>query len=302
MDLSGKTALVTGSSRGIGRAIALRLARAGADVAINGSHASEALEATASEVRALGRKALAIAADVSSAEEVNRLVDGVVREWGRLDILVNNAGFTRDRMIYNVTDEEWHDIIRVNLFGTFYTTRAACRLMRQQRYGRIVNTSSHAGLGNMGQAAYSAAKEGIVGLTRTVGRDMARYGVTCNAIRPVSGTRGFRDMVEDGNLREAWTQMWGAELAERRLHQMLDLNQPEDVAALVVYLASEKADNVNACVFEVWHGHVGIYTEPITPREVLWKDGRWTPDELANTMPATLTKENVRELPPFFPF
>lgn len=302
MDLSGKTALVTGSSRGIGRAIALRLARAGADVAINGSQASEALEATASEVRALGRKALAIAADVSSAEEVNRLVDGVVREWGRLDILVNNAGFTRDRMIYNVTDEEWHDIIQVNLFGTFYTTRAACRLMRQQRYGRIVNTSSHAGLGNMGQAAYSAAKEGIVGLTRTVGRDMARYGVTCNAIRPVSGTRGFRDMVEDGNLREAWTQMWGAELAERRLHQMLDLNQPEDVAALVVYLASEKADNVNACVFEVWHGHVGIYTEPITPREVLWKDGRWTPDELANTMPATLTKENVRELPPFFPF
>jgi 3-oxoacyl-[acyl-carrier protein] reductase len=205
-------------------------------------------------------------------------------------------------MIYNVSDEEWHDIITVNLFGTFYTTRAACRLMRQQRYGRIINTSSHAGLGNMGQAAYSAAKEGIVGLTRTVARDMARYGVTCNAVRPVSGTRGFRDMVRDGGLREAWMKMWGAEMAEKRLHQMLDLNQPEDVAALVVFLASDRADNVNACVFEVWHGHVGIYTEPVTAAEVLWKDGRWTPDELAESMPVTLVKDKVRELSPFFPF
>jgi 3-oxoacyl-[acyl-carrier protein] reductase len=215
---------------------------------------------------------------------------------------VNNAGFNRDRMVYNISDEEWDSVIQTNLNGTFYTTRAACRVMRQQQYGRIINTSSHAGLGNMGQANYSAAKEGIVGLTRTVAYDMGRYGVTCNVIRPVSGTRGFIEMVRGKGLREAWTKMWGKELAERRLKQMLELNQPEDVASLVVYLASEKADNINGCVFEVWHGHVGIYADPPPVEQVLWKDGRWTPEELADTMPGTLTRDKVRELPPIFPF
>jgi 3-oxoacyl-[acyl-carrier protein] reductase len=215
---------------------------------------------------------------------------------------VNNAGFNRDRMIYNTSDEEWNSVLEVNLNGTFYCTRAACRVMRQQNYGRIINTSSHAGLGNMGQANYSAAKEGIVGLTRTVARDMQRYGVTCNVIRPVAGTRGFIEMVEGKGLREAWVKMWGAELAERRLKQMLELNQPEDVAGLVVYLASEKAANVNGCVFEVWHGHVGIYIDPPPVEQVLWKEGRWTPEELAETMPSTLTKDKVHDLPAIFPF
>jgi 3-oxoacyl-[acyl-carrier protein] reductase len=154
----------------------------------------------------------------------------------------------------------------------------------------------------MGQASYSAAKEGIVGLARTVARDMGRYGVTCNVIRPVAGTRGFVDMVRDKGLKEAWAKMWGPELAERRVKQMLELNLPEDVASLVVYLASEKADNINGCVFEVWHGHIGIYLEPPAVEQVLWKDGRWTPEELAEAMPATLTKDKVRELPPIFPF
>ena len=160
----------------------------------------------------------------------------------------------------------------------------------------------HDGLGNMGQANYSAAKEGIVGLTRTVARDMGRYGVTCNVIRPVAGTRGFVELVREKGLKEAWVKMWGAELAERRLKQMLELNMPEDVASLVVYLASEKADNINGCVFEVWHGHVGIYTDPSSVEQVLWKDGRWMPEELAETMPGTLTRDKVRELPPIFPF
>ena len=131
---------------------------------------------------------------------------------------------------------------------------------------------------------------------------MGRYGVTCNVIRPVSGTRGFVEMVEEKGLREAWTQMWGKETTDRRLKQMLELNQPEDVASLVVYLASEKADNVNGCVFEVWHGHIGIYNDPPPIEQVLWKDGRFTPEELAEIMPNTLTRKKIRELPPFFPF
>ncbi|MCJ7605260.1 MAG: SDR family NAD(P)-dependent oxidoreductase [Dehalococcoidales bacterium] len=308
--VKGKVAVVTGAGAGLGRAEALGLAEQGAKIVVNdlgtavdGSGSSNGpADDVVSEIKNNGGEAVASYASVGTLDGAESIIQLAVDTFGRLDILVNNAGFTRDRMIYNVSDDEWESILTVNLFGTFYTTRAACRLMRQQKYGRIINTSSHAGLGNMGQAAYGAAKEGIVGLTRTVGRDMARYGVTCNVVRPVSGTRGFRDMVNDGGLREAWTNMWGAELAERRLNQMLELNQPEDVASLVVYLASEKADNINSCIFEVWHGHVGIYREPVTPAEVLWKDGRWTPEELAESMPVTLTKDTVRELPPFFPF
>jgi 3-oxoacyl-[acyl-carrier protein] reductase len=215
---------------------------------------------------------------------------------------VNNAGFTIDRMVYNATDEEWDAVIKTNLYGTFYCTRAACRFMRKQGYGRIVNTSSHSGLGNMGQVSYSSAKEGIVGLTRTVARDMGRYGVTCNAIRPVAGTRGIRELVEKKGLQEAWGKVFGQEEADKRIKRMLEVNLPEDVANLVIYLASEKADNVNGCIFEVWHGHVGIYNDLPPVEKVLEKEGRWTPEELAGAMPQTLTKDKVREIPPFFPF
>ena len=167
--------------------------------------------------------------------------------------------------------------------------------MEMVRLRRIINTSSHAGLGAMGQSNYSAAKEGIVGFTRTVAYDMGRYGVTCNVIRPVSSTRGFVEMVEEKGLREAWTQMWGKETTDRRLKQMLELNQPEDVASLVVYLASESADHISGCIFEVWRGHVGIFEDPPPIKQVLWKDGRWTPEELMQVIPETLTESRERE-------
>jgi 3-oxoacyl-[acyl-carrier protein] reductase len=154
----------------------------------------------------------------------------------------------------------------------------------------------------MGQANYSAAKEGIVGLTRTVARDMQRYSVTCNAIRPNAGTRGFIEMVEGKGLREAWIKAWGPEVAERRLKQMVEMNQPEDVAVLVVYLATEKADNINGCVFEVWHGHIGIYADPPQVEQVLWKEGGWTINELVEAMPSTLTKDKRHDLPAIFSF
>jgi NAD(P)-dependent dehydrogenase (short-subunit alcohol dehydrogenase family) len=308
--LKGRVAVVTGAGRGLGRAEAIALAAGGAKVVVNdlgtaadGSGTSQGpADEVVNEIKKAGGEAVpsyASVADVAGAESIIRMA---VDKYGRLDVLVNNAGFNRDRMIYNTTDEEWESVIQTNLSGTFYCTRAACRVMREQKYGRIINTSSHAGLGNMGQANYSAAKEGVVGLTRTVARDMQRYGVTCNAIRPVAGTRGFQEMVRDKGLKEAWAKMWGAELAERRVKQMLELNQPEDVAGLVVYLASEKAGNVNGCVFEVWHGHIGIYTDPPPVEQVLWKDGRWTVDELIVAMPATLTRDKVRDLPAIFPF
>ena len=308
--LKGKVAVVTGAGKGLGRAEAIMLAAQGAKVVVNdlgaatdgsGGSRSPADEVVA-EIKKAGGQAVASYASVAVVEGAESIIKTAVDKFGRLDILVNNAGFNRDRMIYNTTDEEWESVIKINLSGTFYCTRAACRIMKQQNYGRIINTSSHAGLGNMGQANYSAAKEGIVGLTRTVARDMQRYGVTCNVIRPVAGTRGFIEMVKEKGLKEAWSRMWGEELTEKRLKQMLELNQPEDVAGLVVYLASEKAANVNGCVLEVWHGHIGIYVDPPPVEQVLWKDGRWTVEELVETMPSTLTKNKVHDLPAIFPF
>jgi 3-oxoacyl-[acyl-carrier protein] reductase len=308
--LKGKVAVVTGAGKGLGRAEAMAMAAQGAKVVVNdlgtatdGSGVSRGpADEVVEEIKKAGGQAVPSYASVAVVEGAESIIKTALDSFGRLDILVNNAGFNRDRMIYNTTDEEWESVIQVNLSGTFYCTRAACRVMRQQKYGRIINTSSHAGLGNMGQANYSAAKEGIVGLTRTVARDMARYGVTCNVIRPVAGTRGFVEMVKEKGLKEAWVKMWGAELAERRLKQMLELNQPEDVAGLVVYLASEKADNVNGCVFEVWHGHIGIFVDPPPLEQVLWKDGGWTVEELIEAMPSTLTKNKVHDLPAIFPF
>jgi len=308
--LKDRVAVVTGAGQGLGRAEAIGLAEQGARVIVNdlgtatdGSGSSQApADNTVAEIKQAGGEAVANYSSVATIEGAESIIKTAIDNFGRIDVLVNNAGFNRDRMVYNISDEEWDSVIQTNLNGTFYTTRAACKLMREQKYGRIINTSSHAGLGNMGQANYASAKEGIVGFTRTVAYDMGRYGVTCNVIRPVSGTRGFQEMVRDKGLREAWTKMWGEELAERRLKQMLELNQPEDVASLVVYLASEKAENINGCVFEVWHGHVGIYVDPPPVEQVLWKNGRWTPEELAATMPGTLTRDKVRELPPVFPF
>jgi NAD(P)-dependent dehydrogenase (short-subunit alcohol dehydrogenase family) len=308
--LNGRVAVVTGAGKGLGRAEAIAMAAQGAKVVVNDIGAGTDGKGTSKNptdevvagIKKAGGDAVASYASVAEVDGAESIIKTAVASFGRLDILVNNAGFNRDRMIYNTSDEEWESVLKVNLSGTFYCTRAACRVMREQKYGRIISTSSHAGLGNMGQANYSAAKEGIVGLTRTVARDMQRYGVTCNVIRPVAGTRGFTEMLETKGLREAWTRMWGAALAGKRLKQMLEVNRPEDVAGLVVYLASEKADNVNGCVFEVWHGHIGIYADPPPVEQVLSKDGRWTPEELAGAMPATLTRNKAHDLPPIFPF
>ena len=308
--LKGRIAVVTGAGKGLGRAEAIGLAAQGAAVVVNdlgasidGSGASEEpADEVVDEIKSSGGAAIASHDSVAIEEGAGRIIRTAIDYFGRVDVLVNNAGFTRDRMVYNITDEEWDAVIKTNLYGTFYCTRAACRIMREQGYGRIINTSSHAGLGNMGQASYSAAKEGIVGFTRTVARDMGRYGVTCNVIRPVAGTRGFEELVKEKGLGEAWAKMWGEEVAGQRIKQMLELNRPEDVASLVVYLASDAADNINGCVFEVWHGHIGIYQDPPSVEQVLSKDGRWTPEELVETMPETLTKDKIRELPPIFPF
>jgi len=303
--LDGKVAVITGAGRGLGRAHALAFALEGAKVVVNdlggagdgtGSSTIPADEVV-KEIKAIGGEAVANYDTVATMEGGERIIKTAIDTFGRLDILVNNAGILRDRMIFNLTEEEWDDVIAVHLKGHFTCTKHACILFRQQRGGRIINTSSGAGLGNTSQANYSAAKEGIVGFTRTVARDMGRYGVTCNAIRPLAHTRlGLQ-------LQQLEAAKRAAELGDPRMLQVWEEVAhlvPEDVSPLLVYLATDEAANINGCVFWVAGGEIGIYPEP-TPIKTIFKKGRWTPDELIEIMPKTLAKDLVNPSPPVPP-
>jgi NAD(P)-dependent dehydrogenase (short-subunit alcohol dehydrogenase family) len=226
-------------------------------------------------IKQTGGTAVANYDSVATEEGAKKIIQTAIDSFGRLDSLVNNAGIIRGNMIYEVPAEDWDAMIKTHLYGTFYCTRDATVIMKEQGYGRIINTSSHNGLGQLSVSTYSAAKEGIVGFSRSVARDMGKYGVTCNVIRPIAAWRGAPVKIKE-----------------------FEEKQPEDVAVLVIYLASESADHINGCVFEVYNGHVGIFEEPPPVKQVLWKDGHWTPEELANIMPQTLTKGKSREVFP----
>ncbi len=278
--LEGKAAIVTGSGQGIGKAIALELAKQGTKVVTNsrspGTKGGDA-GSTAQEISELGGQAIACYADVSDFDDAGRLVQTAADTYGRLDILVNNAGIVRDHLVFNMTEEEWDVVIKVHLYGHFYMIRHACNIFRRQRHGRIINTSSIAGLGlTIGQANYAAAKEGIVGLTRMVARDMARLGVTCNCIRPNAGTR----LTLSDEIKAAWTKS-GMEQAIRQLEQF----KPEDVAPLVVWLASDEAANVNGRTFSVQTGKIALYSEPIEERTIT-ADVPWTTDDVFAKLPS----------------
>ncbi|AGT31505.1 3-ketoacyl-ACP reductase [Geobacillus genomosp. 3] len=229
--LEGKVALVTGASRGIGRAIALELARQGANVAVN----YDGNEAKANEVvetiRSLGREAFAVQADVACAEDVERMVKTVLDQFGRLDILVNNAGITRDNLLMRMKEEEWDAVINTNLKGVFLCTKAATRTMMKQRYGRIINVASVVGvIGNPGQANYVAAKAGVIGLTKTAARELASRNITVNAIAP-------------GFITTDMTEGLSEELKADMLKQipLARFGEPDDVARVVAFLASDAA-------------------------------------------------------------
>jgi len=282
--LKDRVAVITGAGNGLGRAEAIAMAAQGARVIVNdlgtsydGQGISSApADLVVKEIRNAGGTAVACYDSVAIEEGANNIIQSAIDSYGRIDILVNNAGIIRNHPVYETPTEDWEAMVKTHLYGNFYCTRAASAIMKQQGYGRIINTSSHIGLGFPGQSTYSAVKEGIVGFSRSVARDMAGYGVTCNVIRPIAAWRG----------------------AEVK-NEIVEANRPEDVAALIVYLASESADHINGCIFEVWHGHVGIFADPPPVAQTLWKDGRWTPEELAGIMPETLTRGKSREELPF---
>ena len=185
MQIEGKVAFVTGASRGIGRAIALTLAEAGADVAVNYAGNAAAAEEVAAEIRKMGRRALILQGDVSQTEAAASMLDAVVAEFGRCDILVNNAGITRDGLLMRMKEEDWDAVLNTNLKGVFNCTKAALKYMMKQRSGKIVNIASVVGImGNAGQANYAAAKAGCIGFTKSVAKEVASRGITVNAVAP----------------------------------------------------------------------------------------------------------------------
>ena len=241
MDLSERVAIVTGGGRGIGRAIALKLAEVGATVVINDVGDSAPAEGVAEEIRKMGRESLVVLADVSQSTEVASLADNTVKKYGKIDILVNNAGITRDQLIMRMSDDDWDKVLGINLKGVFLCSKAVLRPMMKQRWGRIISISSIVGLiGNAGQANYASAKAGIIGLTRTIAKEVASRGITANAIAP-----GFIDT--------AMTQ----QLPEKRRQELMNqvplgfLGTPRDVAEVVAFLASEEARYITGQVVTV---------------------------------------------------
>ena len=246
-DLTGRAALVTGGSRGLGRAIALAFARQGADVAINYRGNAEAAEAVATEIRGLGRRASVIQGDTSAGREAcEAIVKAALDELGSVHILVNNAGITRDNLLMRMDADEWESVLTTNLGGPFWMTRAIARPMMKARSGRIINMSSAAGrMGNPGQANYAAAKAGLIGLTKTTARELASRGITCNAIAP-----GLIETDLTASMPEAATE------AIRTLTPMGYVGSVEDVAAAAVYFASDEARYVTGQVLGVDGGMV----------------------------------------------
>ena len=245
-DLAGKVALVTGGSRGIGRAISLALADRGARVAVNYVANAQAADEVVQQIESGGGRALAIKGDVSNGEDARRLIDETVREFEGLDILVNNAGLTQDNLLLRMSEESWDRVMEVDLRGAYLCTKAALRPMIRRRWGRIVNIASVAGLvGNAGQANYAAAKAGLIGFTKSIAKEVASRQVTANAIAP-------------GLVRTEMTSGL-TEAQEQAVLQLVPLGRaalPEDIAPAVVYLASEEASYVTGTVIAVDGGLV----------------------------------------------
>lgn len=240
MNLSGKKALVTGASRGIGRAVALKLAAEGAEVIVTATSLERASR-TAEEIMAMGGRAFPCKADVSVPGDVEALFQMVVKEFGGIDILVNNAGITRDGLLMRMKDEDWSAVVDVNLKGTFYCTREAVKLMAKAKSGRIVNISSVVGeMGNLGQANYCASKAGVIGFTKAVAREYAKRNITVNAVAP-----GFIETDMTGVL---------AENIREELLKQIPVNRfgaPEDIANAVYFLVSDMGGYITGHVLSV---------------------------------------------------
>ena len=296
--LKDRVAIVTGSSQGIGKAIAIALAREGAKVVTNnrraGAEGGDA-ETVASEIKAMGGEAVPFYGSVSEFDVAEKIVKTAVDSFGRVDIVVNNAGADAPRMVWNMSEEEWDRSVDFFLKGSFNCIRFAAGSMREQKWGRIINTTSTAWLGTVGHCNYGAAKAGLVGLTRAVAREVGRYRVTCNAYAPTAATRftlsdeivaGFKKRYEAGLM------------TKERFEELTNPPKPETVGPFIVYLCTEEAADINGQVFDVTGGDIAIYSEPVKKKTITKKQGLWTVEELIEQVPKVLLEGYKNPAPP----
>ncbi len=300
--LDERNAVVTGAGRGIGRAVAMLLAKEGASVVVNDpggnvdgtGHDNGPADQVATEIKEAGGTAVANYDSVATADGGEAMVRQCVDAFGRIDMLINVAGILRDRMIFNMSEEEWDDVYGVHLKGHFNTIKPASVLMRQQRYGRIVNFSSISGLrGISGQSNYGAAKAGIAGLTRVVARDLGRYGVTCNVIAPGAQTRMIAQIPQASRQIRAKA---GIQEPARPPEPVVPMTA-EHVAPMTAWLCTDDAWNVNGKIFHVGGGSVSLAHEEHHIQSIE-KDGKWTLKELAALVPNQLMAGIPNPAPP----
>ncbi|HEY8517427.1 MAG TPA: SDR family oxidoreductase [Candidatus Binatia bacterium] len=277
--LEGKSIAVTGAGRGIGRAVALACAAAGAKVVVNDygvsidgkEPTSEVANAVVEEIKAAGGEAVANAESVATMEGGASIVKTAIDNFGRIDGVVCVAGILRERMLFNLTEEDWDPVIATHLKGTFTVFRAAAAVMREQKSGTLIGFTSGAFAGSVAQANYSAAKGGIVSLVRSAAAGMYRYGVTANCIAPVARTR----------------------MSANVPMEISGIGEPEDVAPMVVYLLSDKARHITGQVYTVSGGKIAVWNQPEEVR-AMFKDGRWTVEEIEQRLPNTVGFERMK--------
>jgi 3-oxoacyl-[acyl-carrier protein] reductase len=246
MQLKGKTALVTGSARGIGKAIALKLAQMGANIVLNSTPSSGAIDATAEEFRTAGYNVVITKGDVSKAEDIENIISAAVEAFGTIDILVNNAGITKDTLMIRMSEKDWDDVLDTNLKGAFLCTKAVGGIMMKQRKGKIINVTSIVGvIGNPGQMNYAASKAGMIGLTKSAAKELASRGITCNAVAP-----GFIVSRMTDALPEAGKENYLKNIPLGRF------GTPEDVANVVGFLVSDEANYITGQVIHIDGGLV----------------------------------------------
>ncbi len=289
--LVGKVAIVSGSGRGIGRCEAMLLAAQGAKVVVNDigkdADGKRRADKVVEEIRAAGGEAVASTDSISTLEGANRTVQTAVKSFGRLDILVNNAGLRAPTAIDELTEEQWNLVIDSHLKGTYALIKFAVPVFRNQRSGVIINTGSESGLGHPFNSAYAAAKEGIAGLTRSLARELGRFGIRCNMIRPRAATPGGPEFME---MYQKWmpiAQALGPYWLGERGHVRTGEMNPERVAALVVWLCTDAAVNVNGRGFYVAGEEVGLWSEPQLVR-CMTRPGGWNLDTLDESGPDSL--------------
>ena len=295
MYLEGKSAIVTGSGRGIGREIAMLLAKEGASVVVNDPGAGRGGEGTdngpadevVAEITAAGGKAVANYDSVADYASSGRMVQQCVDDFGKIDILVNVAGMLRERMIWNMTEDDFDSVISVHLKGHWNMCHHASKHMRTARHGRIINFSSDAFKGSIGQCNYSAAKAGIIGLTRSCARELGRYGVTANAMCPLAGTRMTINDAVIGNMKR---RLENGLITKEQYDNFMSMPGPEFVAPMVVYLATDEAQDVNGQIFHAERSRIHTYYYGEEARSIYKYDdgGMFTVDELVNTVPMSL--------------